>query len=170
MRFFERKRATPAIIIVSLIDILIVLLIFRWSPRPQTPSGGQATLPESSQPREGASEASLIVTVANEPPSSGRTAHHARCSARLNRPRASPANPTGPEHSAATRPRRGVHRRGRIFSGRASKASALQVNAWGQLGLCKNYFGLPPTAAGGRDEGHGVDPAAVPSNIIGDGP
>lgn len=70
MRFFERKRRQPpAIIIVSLIDILIVLLIFMMVTTTfKRHPALRLTLPESSQPREGASEASLIVTVANEPP------------------------------------------------------------------------------------------------------
>ena len=70
MRFLQRKRRqAPAIIIVSLIDILIVLLIFMMvtTTFKQHPAVKLA-LPQSSQPREGASEANLIVTVAEQPP------------------------------------------------------------------------------------------------------
>lgn len=70
MHFLERRRRQPpAIIIVSLIDILIVLLIFLMvtTTFKQQPSLRLA-LPESRQPREGSSEANLIVTVAKAPP------------------------------------------------------------------------------------------------------
>lgn len=70
MRFITKKRRqTPAIIIVSLIDILIVLLIFVMvtTTFKQQPALKLA-LPESKQPRQGASEAQLIVTVAPKPP------------------------------------------------------------------------------------------------------
>ena len=70
MRFFQRKRRQPpAIIIVSLIDILIVLLIFMMvtTTFKQHPAV-KLVLPQSSQPREGASEANLIITVAEQPP------------------------------------------------------------------------------------------------------
>ncbi len=70
MRFVQRKRRQPpAIIIVSLIDILIVLLIFMMvtTTFKQHPAV-KLVLPESNQPREGASEANLIVTVAEQPP------------------------------------------------------------------------------------------------------
>ena len=65
----RRRRQTPAIIIVSLIDILIVLLIFVMvtTTFKQQPALKLA-LPESKQPREGASEAQLVVTVAKEQP------------------------------------------------------------------------------------------------------
>ena len=65
MQFLTRKhRQPPSIIIVSLIDILIVLLIFLMvtTTFKQQPALKLA-LPESSQPREGASEARLVVTV-----------------------------------------------------------------------------------------------------------
>jgi biopolymer transport protein ExbD len=70
MRFFERKRRQPpAVIIVSLIDILIVLLIFMMvtTTFKQHPAV-KLVLPQSSQPRDGASEGNLIVTVAEQPP------------------------------------------------------------------------------------------------------
>jgi len=70
MRFFERKRRQPpAIIIVSLIDILIVLLIFMMvtTSFKQHPAV-KLVLPQSNQPREGAAEANLVVTVAEQPP------------------------------------------------------------------------------------------------------
>ncbi len=66
MRFTgTRRRQTPAVIIVALIDILIVLLIFLivTTTFKQTPALKLA-LPESSQPKQGASEnAPLIVTI-----------------------------------------------------------------------------------------------------------
>ena len=54
---------------MSLIDILIVLLIFMMvtTTFKQHPAV-KLVLPQSSQPREGASEANLIVTVAEQPP------------------------------------------------------------------------------------------------------
>jgi biopolymer transport protein ExbD len=70
MRFRPRKhRQPPSIIIVSLIDILIVLLIFLMvtTSFKQYPAVKLA-LPESKQPREGASEANLLVTVAKQAP------------------------------------------------------------------------------------------------------
>jgi biopolymer transport protein ExbD len=70
MRFITRKRhQAPAIIIVSLIDILIVLLIFMMVTTTfRTQPAVKLVLPESSQPREGASEANLVVTVTPRPP------------------------------------------------------------------------------------------------------
>jgi biopolymer transport protein ExbD len=70
MKFFTRKRRQPpAVIIISLIDILIVMLIFLMvtTTFKQQPAVRLA-LPESRQPREGVSEASLVVTVAKEQP------------------------------------------------------------------------------------------------------
>lgn len=71
MKFVTHKRRqAPAVIIISLIDILIVLLIFMMvtTSFKQTPALKLA-LPESKQPRQGtSSDATLIVTVAkNEP-------------------------------------------------------------------------------------------------------
>lgn len=66
----HKRRPTPTIIIISLIDILIVLLIFLMvtTSFKQTPALKLA-LPESKQPRSGTStDASIIVTIAkNEP-------------------------------------------------------------------------------------------------------
>src|SRR5207249_4414502 len=71
MRFSgQRRRQTPTIIIVALIDILIVLLIFLivTTTVKQQPSIKLA-LPESSQPRQGASEnAPVLVTIAKQEP------------------------------------------------------------------------------------------------------
>lgn len=71
MRFTTHKRRqAPAVIIISLIDILIVLLIFMMvtTSFKQTPALKLA-LPESKQPRQGTtSDAAIIVTIAkNEP-------------------------------------------------------------------------------------------------------
>ena len=70
MRFTQRKpRQAPTVIIVSLIDILVVLLIFLMltTTFKQQPAV-KLSLPESSQPHPGASEAGLVVTVAKLPP------------------------------------------------------------------------------------------------------
>ena len=71
MRFVTHKRRqAPAVIIISLIDVLIVLLIFMMvtSSFKQTPALKLA-LPESKQPRQGtSSDAAMIVTIGkNEP-------------------------------------------------------------------------------------------------------
>ena len=65
----KRGRGTPTIIIVSLIDILIVLLIFLMvttSFRRQP--AVQLALPESRQGKVGASEFAMVVTVAKQEP------------------------------------------------------------------------------------------------------
>lgn len=70
MRFTIKKRSqAPTIIIISLIDILIVLLIFLMvtTTFKQQPAL-KLVLPESKLARPGASEASLVVTVAREAP------------------------------------------------------------------------------------------------------
>jgi biopolymer transport protein ExbD len=71
MRFtVHKRRQAPAVIIISLIDILIVLLIFMMvtTSFKQTPALKLA-LPESKQPRQGtSSDAAIIVTITkNEP-------------------------------------------------------------------------------------------------------
>jgi biopolymer transport protein ExbD len=71
MKFMTHKRRqAPAVIIISLIDILIVLLIFMMvtTSFKQTPAIKLA-LPESKQPRQGTtSDAAMIVTISkNEP-------------------------------------------------------------------------------------------------------
>jgi biopolymer transport protein ExbD len=71
MRFVTHKRRqAPAVIIISLIDILIVLLIFMMvtTSFKQTPALKLA-LPESKQPRQGtSSDAGVIVTIAKSEP------------------------------------------------------------------------------------------------------
>jgi biopolymer transport protein ExbD len=65
-----KRRQPPAVIIVSLIDVLIVVLIFLMvtTTFKQQPAVKLA-LPESRQPKEGATEANpLIVTVAKQAP------------------------------------------------------------------------------------------------------
>ena len=70
MQFVTRKRRqAPAVIIVSLIDILIVLLIFlmvttTFRQRPSV----KLSLPESQQARPGVSDDKLVVTIRTEPP------------------------------------------------------------------------------------------------------
>ena len=71
MRFtFRKRRSAPAVIIISLIDILIVLLIFMMvtSSFKQTPALKLA-LPESKQPKQGtSSDTAIIITIGkNEP-------------------------------------------------------------------------------------------------------
>lgn len=65
----HKRRRPPAIIIISLIDILIVLLIFLTvtTTFKQAPAI-KLTLPESKQPKEGAREANLIVTIDKQEP------------------------------------------------------------------------------------------------------
>jgi len=72
MRFITRKhRQAPAVIIISLIDILIVLLIFLMvtTTFKQFPAV-KLTLPEARTPKDGASQdkGMMIVTVAKAQP------------------------------------------------------------------------------------------------------
>lgn len=70
MQFITRKRRpAPAVIIVSLIDILMVLLIFLMINTSFTKLPSlKLTLPESKQAVKGATEAKMVVTVwTNEP-------------------------------------------------------------------------------------------------------
>jgi biopolymer transport protein ExbD len=70
VKFFIRKRRQPpAIIIISLIDILIVVLIFLMvtTTFKQAPALKLA-LPESKQSKTGASENSVLVTIAKTQP------------------------------------------------------------------------------------------------------
>ncbi|MCL5097222.1 MAG: biopolymer transporter ExbD [Candidatus Omnitrophica bacterium] len=71
MRFTSRKnRNPPTIILVSLIDVLIVLLIFLMvsTTFKQYPALKLA-LPESTQSKKsGATEANLVVTISKQPP------------------------------------------------------------------------------------------------------
>jgi biopolymer transport protein ExbD len=71
MRFtVHKRRQAPAVIIISLIDILIVLLIFMMvtTSFKQTPALKLA-LPESKQPKQGtSSDSSITITIGkNEP-------------------------------------------------------------------------------------------------------
>jgi len=65
----QRKRQAPTVIIVSLIDVLIVVLIFLMvtTTFKQQPAIKLA-LPVSKQPKQGASESALIVTVPKQGP------------------------------------------------------------------------------------------------------
>jgi biopolymer transport protein ExbD len=70
MRFLtRRRRQPPAVIIVSMIDILVVLLIFMIATTTfkQQPAI-KLVLPESKQPKEGAAENNIVVTVDKNPP------------------------------------------------------------------------------------------------------
>src|SRR5277367_3929111 len=70
MQFTTRKRRqTPTVIIISLIDVLIVVLIFLMvtTTFKQQPAVALA-LPESSQPKTGASPNSLEVTISKQGP------------------------------------------------------------------------------------------------------
>ena len=70
MQFTTRKRRQPpAIIIVALVDILIVMLIFlmvttSFKHQPAL----KLALPESQQAKAGASEGTLVVTIAKQSP------------------------------------------------------------------------------------------------------
>src|SRR5437016_4475958 len=70
MQFIARKRRQPpTIIIISLIDILIVLLIFLMvtTTFKQQPAL-KISLPESKEGKPGATDSSLIVTIAKQGP------------------------------------------------------------------------------------------------------
>ncbi|MGA3181538.1 MAG: biopolymer transporter ExbD [Verrucomicrobiota bacterium] len=70
MQFAVRKRRqAPTVIIISLIDVLIVVLIFLMvtTTFKQQPSVRLA-LPESREPKAGATENSLIVTIPKQGP------------------------------------------------------------------------------------------------------
>ena len=71
MRFkVHKRRQAPAVIIISLIDILIVLLIFMMvtTSFKQTPALKLA-LPESKQPKQGtSSDASVTITIGKTEP------------------------------------------------------------------------------------------------------
>jgi biopolymer transport protein ExbD len=70
MQFIIRKRrATPTVIIVSLIDVLIVVLIFlmvttTFKQQPVL----KLALPESNQPKSGATANAIIVTIPKSGP------------------------------------------------------------------------------------------------------
>jgi biopolymer transport protein ExbD len=66
----HKRRQAPAVIIISLIDILIVLLIFMMvtTSFKQTPALKLA-LPESKQPKQGtSSDSSVIITIDKKEP------------------------------------------------------------------------------------------------------
>jgi len=70
MQFVTSKRRTaPTVIIVSLIDVLIVVLIFLMvtTTFKQQPAIKLA-LPESKQPKSGATENSMIITIPKQGP------------------------------------------------------------------------------------------------------
>ena len=70
MQFFlHKRRQTPTVIIISLIDVLLVVLIFLMvtTTFKQQPAV-QLTLPSSSQPRTGATENALVVTIPKDGP------------------------------------------------------------------------------------------------------
>jgi biopolymer transport protein ExbD len=70
MQFTTRKRRqSPTVIIISLIDVLIVVLIFLMvtTTFKQQPAVALA-LPESSQPKDGASPNALEVTISKQGP------------------------------------------------------------------------------------------------------
>ena len=65
----QRRRTPPSVIIVSLIDVLIVVLIFLMvtTTFKQQPAI-KLSLPVSNQPKQGANENALIVTVPKQGP------------------------------------------------------------------------------------------------------
>lgn len=70
MRFSNRKaRQAPAVIIISLIDILIVLLIFLMVTTTfRNHPAVKLALPEAKTPAQGSSENALVITVARTEP------------------------------------------------------------------------------------------------------
>lgn len=71
MEFFARKRRQqPAVIIISLIDVLMVVLIFLMvSTTFKQQPAVKLALPESNQPKGGASEMPpILITIAKQPP------------------------------------------------------------------------------------------------------
>jgi biopolymer transport protein ExbD len=75
MKFYpRRRRMAPPIIIISLIDVLIVMLVFLLvSTTYKNQPAIKLTLPESSQTprpglRPGVNEHSVVVTIQKEPP------------------------------------------------------------------------------------------------------
>lgn len=70
MRFSTRKKRTaPAVIIISLIDILIVLLIFLMVTTTfKNQPAVNLALPEAKNPQAGSSEDALVITVAKAEP------------------------------------------------------------------------------------------------------
>ena len=70
MKFLTHKRRqAPAVIIISLIDVLLVVLIFLMVTTTfrQQPSVKLA-LPESKQPKNGSTESGLVVTIPKQGP------------------------------------------------------------------------------------------------------
>ena len=65
----HKRRQTPTVIIISLIDVLLVVLIFLMVTTTfrQQPSV-KLTLPDSSQPRPGAADNALVVTIPKDGP------------------------------------------------------------------------------------------------------
>lgn len=70
MRFRTRKRRqAPAVIIISLIDILIVLLIFLMVTTSfKTFPAMKLALPKARKPQEGSSENMMVVTISKTEP------------------------------------------------------------------------------------------------------
>jgi biopolymer transport protein ExbD len=65
----QRRRQSPSVIIISLIDVLIVVLIFlmvttTFKQQPSVP----LALPKSTQPKGGASENEMVVTIPKQGP------------------------------------------------------------------------------------------------------
>lgn len=70
MQFITRKRrSAPTVIIISLIDVLIVVLIFLIVTTTfKQQAAVKLALPESKQPKTGATENSVVVTIARQGP------------------------------------------------------------------------------------------------------
>jgi len=66
----RNRRRTPSVIIVSLIDVLLVVLIFLMvtTTFKKAEPMLKLTLPESKQAKPGASDAPLVVTIAQQEP------------------------------------------------------------------------------------------------------
>jgi len=65
----HRRRSTPTVIIMSLIDVLLVVLIFLMvTTAPKRLPAISVRLPDSRQPKPGATENALVVTIPKQGP------------------------------------------------------------------------------------------------------
>lgn len=65
----HKRRSTPTVIIISLIDVLLVVLIFLMvTTAPKQQPAIRLRLPDSRQPQSGAAENALVVTITRQGP------------------------------------------------------------------------------------------------------
>ena len=65
----HKRRSTPTVIIISLIDVLLVVLIFLMvTTAPKQQPAIRLRLPDSKQPQSGAAENALVVTIPTHGP------------------------------------------------------------------------------------------------------